>query len=104
MILDITNETARVDARVTRQHAAPPRKIVFTTGTSPLGTLLVARCTHGICAILLGADAAELTADLAVRFPESTLVHNGERLAGDLEKILRFIETPARGLDLELDI
>jgi len=104
MTLDITNEPARVDARVTSQNAAPPREIVFATGTSPLGTLLVARSARGICAILLGSEVGELTVDLAVRFPESALVHNGERLEGDLEKILRFIETPARGLDLELDI
>jgi O6-methylguanine-DNA--protein-cysteine methyltransferase len=104
MDLDITNEPARVDSRVTSQHDAPSREIAFTTGQSTLGTVLVGRSARGICAILIGSEAGELTADLAARFPESALVQNDERLDGDLEKILRFIETPARGLDLELDI
>jgi O6-methylguanine-DNA--protein-cysteine methyltransferase len=45
-----------------------------------------------------------LTADLAERFPKNTIVRDDRKLEGDIEKILRFIETPARGLDLELDV
>src|SRR5262249_12128806 len=103
MDLDIMNGPARVDTR-TNRHDAPPRDIAFTTGRSALGTVLVARSARGMCAILLGEEAGELTADLAARFPQSALVQNDEKLAGDLEKILRFIETPARGLDLSLDV
>ena len=104
MDLGITNEPARFNSRITSRHDAPSREIAFTTGRSPLGTLLVARSAHGICAILIGSEAEELTADLASRFPKSALVRNDETLDGDLEKILRFIETPAQGLDLELDV
>jgi O-6-methylguanine DNA methyltransferase len=100
MNLDITNELAAA----TRQHEAPSPEIAFSTGTSTLGIVLVARSARGVCAILIGSGADELTADLAARFPESPLVQNEEELAGDLEKVLRFIETPAGGLDLELDI
>jgi AraC family transcriptional regulator, regulatory protein of adaptative response / methylated-DNA-[protein]-cysteine methyltransferase len=98
MDLDITNELAAA----TRQHDASSP--AFTTGTSTLGIVLVARSARGVCAILIGSEAEELTADLAARFPQSALVQNEERLSGDLEKILRFIERPAGGLDLELDI
>jgi methylated-DNA-[protein]-cysteine S-methyltransferase/AraC family transcriptional regulator of adaptative response/methylated-DNA-[protein]-cysteine methyltransferase len=104
MDLDITNKSARVVSRNTRRNDAPAREIAFTTGKSTLGIVLVARSARGICAILIGSEAGELTADLAARFPESARVQNDEKLAGDFEKILRFIETPARGLDLELDI
>ena len=100
MDLDITNELAAA----THQHETPSPEIAFTTGTSTLGIVLVARTARGVCAILIGSDTDELTADLAARFPESALVQNEERLGGDLEKIVRFIETPAGGLDLELDI
>jgi AraC family transcriptional regulator, regulatory protein of adaptative response / methylated-DNA-[protein]-cysteine methyltransferase len=104
MALDIMNGPALVDSRITSRRDATSRQIAFTTGRSTLGIMLVARSAHGICAILIGSEAGELTADLAARFPESTLVQNDEALDRDLEKILRFIETPARGLDLELDV
>src|SRR5262249_1373713 len=83
---------------------APSEEIVFATGKSTLGTVLVARSAHGICAILIGSEAAELIADLAVRFPQNTLVRNHRKLAGDLQKILRFLKTPPRRLDLGPDI
>jgi O-6-methylguanine DNA methyltransferase len=104
MDLNITNEPGRADPRTTSKHDTQSKEIAFATGKSALGTVLVARSAQGICAILIGPEAGELTADLAVRFPENTLVRNDRRLDGDLRKILRFIETPARGLDLELDI
>jgi methylated-DNA-[protein]-cysteine S-methyltransferase/AraC family transcriptional regulator of adaptative response/methylated-DNA-[protein]-cysteine methyltransferase len=104
MGLNITNEPARVGSHITSRHDAPSREIAFTIGRSTLGTVLVARSAHGICAILIGSEAGELTADLAARFPKSMLVQNDQTLDGDLEKILRFIETPARGLDLKLDV
>lgn len=104
MNLDITHELARTVSPVTGQLDAPAGEIAFSTGETPLGLVLVARSARGICAILIGSEAGELTADLAVRFPQNTLVRNDRKLDGDLEKIRRFIETPAQGLDLDLDI
>ena len=104
MDLDIASEPTRLDSRSTSQADAPSRPIAFATSKSSLGTVLVARSARGVCAILIGSQAGELTADLAAQFPDSALAQNDEKLAGDLEKILRFIETPAGGLDLELDI
>jgi methylated-DNA-[protein]-cysteine S-methyltransferase/AraC family transcriptional regulator of adaptative response/methylated-DNA-[protein]-cysteine methyltransferase len=105
MHLNITNKSARVDfARITSPHDAPSGEIAFATGASTSGTFLVARSAHGVCAVLIGSEAGGLTADLAARFPENTLVQDNRRLNGDLKKILDFIETPTRRLDLELDI
>jgi O-6-methylguanine DNA methyltransferase len=104
MDLNITNEPARNDFRIASRHDAPLREIFFATGESALGTVLVARSSHGICAILVGSEGGELTADLAERFPQSTPTRSDRKLAEDLEKILRFIERPERGLDLDLDI
>src|SRR5262249_30600911 len=103
MNANITNEAARIDSRITSQRDAPA-EIAFTTGQSTLGIVLVARRTRGVCAIFIGSEAGELTADLAARFPGDVLVQNNAKLAGDLAKILRFIEAPAQGLDLDLDI
>lgn len=104
MNLSITDEFVRADAPITSQHDVPSGQIAFATGKSTLGTVLVARSARGICAILMGLGARELTADLAERFPENPLVRDDRKLDRDLQKILRFIESPARGLDLDLDI
>jgi methylated-DNA-[protein]-cysteine S-methyltransferase/AraC family transcriptional regulator of adaptative response/methylated-DNA-[protein]-cysteine methyltransferase len=103
MTLNTTNQSARANTCITSQRGAP-EDIAFAIGSSNLGTVLVARSTHGVCAILIGSNDAELTADLALRFPESALARDDRKLNGDLEKILRFIEVPAQGLDLELDV
>ena len=104
MDLNITDESSQADPRITIQRDVPSGEIAFATGESALGTVLVARSARGICAILIGSGDEELTADLAGRFPETPLVRNDRKLDGDLQKIFAFIETPARGLDLDLDI
>jgi methylated-DNA-[protein]-cysteine S-methyltransferase/AraC family transcriptional regulator of adaptative response/methylated-DNA-[protein]-cysteine methyltransferase len=104
MDLNITNEFARTDSRATTRHDAPLGEVLFTTAESALGIVLVARSSVGVCSILIGSEAATLTADLAERFPSSALTRNDRALARDLEKILRFIAAPERGLNLELDV
>jgi AraC family transcriptional regulator of adaptative response/methylated-DNA-[protein]-cysteine methyltransferase len=104
MNLNIANEFERADSSITSQRDMPPGEIAFATGKSTLGTVLVARSARGVCAILIGSKAGELTVDLATRFPENPLAQDDRKLNGDLRKILRFIENPTTGLDLELDI
>ena len=45
--------------------------IRYTTTDTPLGRLLVAATTRGICSVTLGADDAELEARLAAEFPKA---------------------------------
>src|SRR5215470_17351823 len=103
MDLNITRQSARIDSGITRRDASSG-EIAFATGESVLGTVLIARSAHGICAIFIGPDAGKLTADLVAQFPANSLIRNDGKLEGDLHKILCFIETPARGLQLDLDI
>jgi AraC family transcriptional regulator, regulatory protein of adaptative response / methylated-DNA-[protein]-cysteine methyltransferase len=69
-----------------------------------LGQVLVARSVDGVCAILLGADPDVLEADLAARFPQATLVANEAVVRDDLAKVVRFMDKPAEGLHLTLDM
>jgi AraC family transcriptional regulator, regulatory protein of adaptative response / methylated-DNA-[protein]-cysteine methyltransferase len=46
--------------------------IRYTTTDTPLGRLLVAATTRGICSVTLGADDAELETRLANEFPRAT--------------------------------
>ena len=83
---------------------ANAEEIKFATGKSELGTILVARSTAGVCAILIGDGAEVPKRDLAEEFTDAKLVRDDAALRTDLEKILAFIKTPAKGLDLSLDI
>jgi O-6-methylguanine DNA methyltransferase len=71
----------------------------YAIGECALGQVLVARSGKGVCAILIGVDHGELQADLATRFPQAQLV-----ASDDLAKVMRFVEAPAEGLHLTLDL
>jgi len=88
---------------------SPVEVLSYAVGEGALGQVLIARSVSGVCAILMGSDRAELEADLAARFPQATLVANeaviGDDLIGDdLAKVIRFLDRPAEGLDLSLDM
>jgi AraC family transcriptional regulator of adaptative response/methylated-DNA-[protein]-cysteine methyltransferase len=76
----------------------------YAIGKCALGRVLVARSVSGVCAILIGADHDELEADLAARFPRATLVANEAVVHDDLAKVIRFVDKPAEGLHLTLDM
>jgi O-6-methylguanine DNA methyltransferase len=97
------NMTSAMPVPAARQ-SANAEKIKFATGKSELGTVLVARSAAGVCAILIGDGAEVLRRDLAEEFTDAKLVRDDRALRTDLDKILTFIKTPAKGLDLPLDI
>ena len=88
----------------TYRAGAPGIRLSFATGPCALGVVLVARSAQGLCAILLGDDAAELEADLAVRFPRADRVSDDPALAEALKEVIALVEQPRRSLDLPLDI
>jgi AraC family transcriptional regulator of adaptative response/methylated-DNA-[protein]-cysteine methyltransferase len=78
--------------------------IRFAVGQCSLGAILVAQSTRGICAILLGDDPDALVRDLQDKFTRANLIggdHDFEQLVA---KVVGFIEAPAIGLDLPLDL
>ncbi|MGX2040995.1 methylated-DNA--[protein]-cysteine S-methyltransferase [Methylocaldum sp. MU1018] len=69
-----------------------------------LGVILVARSERGVCAIFLGDDPDQPMRDLRDKFPHADRVDTdaeSERLAA---RVADFVETPALGLDLPLDV
>jgi hypothetical protein len=78
--------------------------IAYATSECSLGQVLVARSVKGVCAILIGACHEELEADLAARFPKARLVVNEALVQDDLTKVNTFIDNPAAGLRLPLDV
>ena len=79
-------------------------EIRFAVGECSLGSILVAQSSKGVCAILLGDEPDQLVRDLEDRFPRATLVGGDRAFEDVVAAVIGFIETPARGLDLPLDV
>ncbi len=69
-----------------------------------LGTVLVAATDKGICAILLGDDPFRVIRDLHDRFPDAEASGQDEAFEQMVAAAVRFVEEPARGLDVPLDL
>ena len=78
--------------------------IRFAFGESSVGSILVAKSGQGVCAILLGDDRRDLARELRRRFPQSPLVEGPADLQRHVAEIVAFVDTPAKGLDLPLDL
>lgn len=78
--------------------------ILFSTGPCVLGRVLVATSERGVCAILLGDDAADLARDLRQSFPRSVLQERGAALDPLVSQVASFVERPAAPLAVTLEM
>jgi AraC family transcriptional regulator, regulatory protein of adaptative response / methylated-DNA-[protein]-cysteine methyltransferase len=76
----------------------------FTIVRSYLGWTLVAASEKGICAIDFGDTPEALQERLAQRFPQAKLAKNDVRFAEWVGAVVQFLQRPAEGLDLPLDV
>jgi AraC family transcriptional regulator of adaptative response/methylated-DNA-[protein]-cysteine methyltransferase len=79
-------------------------QIRFAVGQCSLGAILVAQSQRGICAILLGDDPEGLTHDLQDQFPKAELIGGDEDFEQLVAQVVGFVEAPAVGLNLPLDV
>jgi AraC family transcriptional regulator of adaptative response/methylated-DNA-[protein]-cysteine methyltransferase len=79
-------------------------EIQFAVGQCSLGAILVAQSRRGVCAILLGDNPDTLLQDLQDKFPRASLIGGDRKFEKLVARIIGFVEAPARGLDLPLDI
>ncbi|NLD69068.1 MAG: bifunctional DNA-binding transcriptional regulator/O6-methylguanine-DNA methyltransferase Ada [Limnobacter sp.] len=79
-------------------------RILFALGQCSLGAILVARSERGICAILLGDDPDALLRDLQQQFPRARLVGGDADFERLVSQVVGFVEAPALGLNLPLDV
>jgi AraC family transcriptional regulator of adaptative response/methylated-DNA-[protein]-cysteine methyltransferase len=91
-------------ARSTAGSDSAGLPIRFGLGDCSLGKILVATTDRGICAILLGDDPKVLLRDLEDRFPQSRLSGGDRALERVMAEVVDFVENPAGGLDLPLDL
>src|ERR1700726_2475590 len=78
--------------------------IRFAVGECSLGSILVAQSERGICAILLGDDTDSLARDLQDRVPQANLIGGDAGFERLVAKVVGFVEAPALGLALPLDV
>ncbi len=79
-------------------------EIRFAIGECSLGSILVAKSDRGICAILLGEKPEALARDLQDRFPHANLIGGDKGFEKLVAKVVGFVEAPALGLNLPLDV
>src|SRR5712692_4315223 len=78
--------------------------IVDAPAPHPLGRLLVAATTGGVCAVRLGRSDAGLEAELAREHPSAELRRDGAPLAPWVNTLRRHLAGQATRLDLPLDV
>jgi AraC family transcriptional regulator of adaptative response/methylated-DNA-[protein]-cysteine methyltransferase len=78
--------------------------IRFAVGQCSLGSILVAASQRGICSIALGDDPAALLRELEDRFPRAQLIGGDKQFDQLIARVVAFVEQPARGLRLPLDV
>lgn len=95
-VLGMTPSSFRAGGANTAMH--------FAVGECSLGSILVASSSRGICAILLGDDPDALMRNLQDQFPKAELIGGDTAFEQLVAKVVGFVEAPARGFDLPLDI
>ena len=86
------------------RSGGPSTEIRFAVGECSLGSILVAASERGVCAILLGDDPDALARDLQDQFPQAHLIGGDARFEQLVSKVVGFVEAPALGLELPLDV
>lgn len=78
--------------------------ILFAVGRCSLGDILVAQSARGICYIALGDDPQRLVEELQDTFPQAGFAGDDASFARRVALVVGFVDAPAKGLDLPLDI
>lgn len=78
--------------------------IAYTIADSPLGRLLVAMTTRGVCAIEMGEDDTALVAQLEREFPSAFIYEDEQYLETAMRAVVDYLKGWQPHIDLPLDI
>jgi AraC family transcriptional regulator of adaptative response/methylated-DNA-[protein]-cysteine methyltransferase len=79
-------------------------RIAYATASCPLGRLLVAGTTRGLCAVTLGNSDRELQAALQAEYPKADIFQDHQMLKDSIEAVLRYLDGKEPRLDFPLDV
>lgn len=100
----IYEQSQQVPGMKPEHHSVGNDDIRFAVGRCFLGSILVAKSSKGICAILLGDSADELVQDLEDRYPGARFVGGDPAFDAIVVQVVALMEAPERALNLPLDI
>src|SRR5437899_2635888 len=86
------------------RRGAAGKAIAYAIGDSPLGRLLVAATSKGICAVFLSESDAKLERALRDEFPAATFAAGHAGLGKWMREIIRHLQGRRPRLELPLDI
>jgi AraC family transcriptional regulator of adaptative response/methylated-DNA-[protein]-cysteine methyltransferase len=79
-------------------------QIMFAVGECSLGSILVARSSKGICAILFGDDPDRLVVDIQKQFPKAKFVGGNATFERTVAEVVGLVEQPNKASHLPLDL
>ena len=85
-------------------HGGRGMEIRYTVAPSPIGRILVAGTTRGVCAVYMGRSDAELSSVLRREYPEAQISRNPARVSSWVRQIVRHLAGRQPQLKLPLDI
>jgi AraC family transcriptional regulator of adaptative response/methylated-DNA-[protein]-cysteine methyltransferase len=88
----------------TYRRGAPGERITYSIADSPLGRLLVAGTTRGICTVSLADTDAALESTLATEYPHAERTPDDDRLGQWVAAIVAHLRGDTPHLDLPLDV
>ena len=83
---------------------APGVDIDFTIVESPLGRLLLAATTRGVCRVMIGDSDAALERDLRSEYPRAVVRRNDRMLSARVRPLLAHLRGKSPHADLPLDV
>lgn len=86
------------------QRGAARQHVAYTVSESPLGKILVATTTRGICKIALGDSMEALQSALFREFPKAFISRDEQALKKQVAQIVEHLEGSSRDLNLPLDL
>jgi AraC family transcriptional regulator, regulatory protein of adaptative response / methylated-DNA-[protein]-cysteine methyltransferase len=78
--------------------------IAYATAACPLGRVLVAATTRGLCAVTLGNSDQELRAALQSEYPKADISQDHRMLKHTIEAVLKYLDGKEPRLDFPIDV
>jgi len=88
----------------TYRKGAPGVEIDFTIADSPLGRLLLAATTRGVCRVMIGDNDRALEKDLREEYPAAAVRRNDGILSAQVRTLLEHLRGKSPHVDLPLDV
>jgi AraC family transcriptional regulator of adaptative response/methylated-DNA-[protein]-cysteine methyltransferase len=88
----------------TYRKGAPGIEIDFTIADSPLGRLLLAATTRGVCRVMIGEHDRALEKDLREEYPHAIVRRNDRILSAQVRSLLEHLRGKSPHVELPLDV